>query len=156
MSSTPCTNELVILGAPVTLRDGSRGRVRQAHRSDKQLQRRGFEHLGPESRYRRFLAPMPQLTEEMVRYLTEVDHHDHEAIIALEEETGEGIGMVRYVRGESLATGDDHGCDSPLKESSRNRIHPAPFRPLCGRGVSLMKSASPAPRAAGCDRPRHA
>jgi hypothetical protein len=28
---------------------------------------------------------MPQLTEAMVRYLTEVDHHDHEATSALEE-----------------------------------------------------------------------
>ena len=98
MSSTPSTNELVILGAQVALRDGSHVRVRQGHRSDKQLLRRGFEHLGPEPRYRRFLAPMPQLTEAIVRYLTEVDHDDHEAIIALEEETGEGIGVVRYVR----------------------------------------------------------
>ena len=92
MSSTPSTKELVILGAPVALRDGSRVRVRQAHRSDKRLLRRGFEHLGPESRYRRLLVPMPQLSEAMERYLTEVDHHAHEAIIALEEETGEGIG----------------------------------------------------------------
>ena len=78
MSLTPSTNELVILGAPVALRDGSHVRVRQAHRSDKDLLLRGFERLSPESRYRRFLAPMPQLTEAMVRYLTEVDHHDHE------------------------------------------------------------------------------
>jgi GNAT superfamily N-acetyltransferase len=98
MSSTPSTNELVILGAPVALRDGSHVRVRQGHSSDKQLLRRGFERLSPESRYRRFLAPMPELSEAMVRYLTEVDHHDHESIIALEEETGEGIGVVRYVR----------------------------------------------------------
>jgi GNAT superfamily N-acetyltransferase len=98
VSSTPSTNELVILGAPVALRDGSRVRVRQGHRSDKQLLRRGFERLGPESRYKRFLAPVPQLSEAMVGYLTEVDHHDHEAIIALEEETGEGIGVVRYFR----------------------------------------------------------
>ena len=98
MSSTPSTNELVILGAPVSLRDGSHVRVRQAHRSDRELLLRGFERLGPESRYRRFLVPMPQLTGAMVRYLTEVDHHDHEAIIALEEETGEGIAVVRYVR----------------------------------------------------------
>jgi len=41
---------------------------------------------------------MPGLTGAMVRYLTEVDHHDHEAIIAQAEETGEGIGVVRYVR----------------------------------------------------------
>jgi GNAT superfamily N-acetyltransferase len=98
MSSTPSTNELVILGAPVVLRDGSHVRVRQGHRSDQQLLRRGFARLSPESRYRRFLAPMPELTEAMARYLTEVDHHDHEAIIALVEETGEGIGVVRYFR----------------------------------------------------------
>jgi GNAT superfamily N-acetyltransferase len=41
---------------------------------------------------------MPKLTEGMVRYLTEIDHHDHEAIIALDEQTGEGIGVARYVR----------------------------------------------------------
>jgi GNAT superfamily N-acetyltransferase len=73
-------------------------RVRQGHQCDKQLLLRGFGGLSPESRYRRFLAPMPELTEAMVRYFTEVDHHDHESIIALEEETGEGIGVVRYVR----------------------------------------------------------
>ena len=99
MSSTPSTNELVVLGAPVVLRDGSHVRVRQGHRSDKELLRRGFERLSPESRYRRFLASMPELSEAMVRYLVEVDHHDHEAIIALDEEAGEGIGVVRYVRG---------------------------------------------------------
>jgi GNAT superfamily N-acetyltransferase len=98
MSLTPSTSELVNLGAPIALRDGSHVRVRQGHSSDRDLLLRGFERLSPESRYRRFLAPMPELTEGMVRYLTEVDHHDHEAIIALDEETGEGIGVARYVR----------------------------------------------------------
>jgi GNAT superfamily N-acetyltransferase len=98
MSSTPSTNELVILGAPVALRDGSHVRVRQGHRSDKELLQRGFQRLSPESRYRRFLAPTPELTEAMVRYLIEIDHHDHEAIIALDGETGEGAGVVRYFR----------------------------------------------------------
>ncbi len=98
MSSTPSTDELAVLGAPVALRDGSQVRVRQGHRSDMELLQRGFEHLGPESRYRRFLSPVPELTEAMARFLTEVDHHDHEAFIALDVETGEGIGVVRYVR----------------------------------------------------------
>jgi GNAT superfamily N-acetyltransferase len=98
MSSTPSRNELVSLGAPIVLSDGSRVRVRQGHSSDRELLLRGFERLSPESRYRRFLAPMPELTEEMVRYLTEIDHHDHEAIVALDEATGEGIGVARYVR----------------------------------------------------------
>ena len=92
------TGEVVALGAPVVLRDGSHVRLRQGRSGDGQLLRRGFERLSPESRYRRFLAAMPELSEEKVRYLTEIDHHDHEAIIALDERTGEGIGVARYVR----------------------------------------------------------
>ena len=72
--------------------------MRQGHSCDRQLLLRGFERLSPESRYRRFLAAMPELSEEMVRYLTEIDHHDHEAIAALDARTGEGIGVARYVR----------------------------------------------------------
>jgi GNAT superfamily N-acetyltransferase len=88
----------VTVGAPIKLRDGSRIRIRQGHRSDRELLLQGFQRLSPESRYRRFLMAMPQLSEEMVRYLTEIDHHDHEAMIALDERTGEGIGVARYVR----------------------------------------------------------
>ncbi len=98
MSSTPSTNELVTLGAPIALRDGSRVRIRQGHHTDRDLLRRGFERLSPESRYRRFLAPMTELTEPTIRYLTEIDHHDHEAMIALDDQTGEGLGVARYVR----------------------------------------------------------
>jgi len=82
----------------VELRDGSRVRLRQGHSSDKQLLMRGFTRLSPESRYRRFLVAMPELTDEMVRYLTVIDHHDHEAIVALDDKTGEGVGVARYVR----------------------------------------------------------
>jgi GNAT superfamily N-acetyltransferase len=88
----------VILGAPIALRDGSHIRIRQGQRADRELLLLGFEHLSPESRYRRFMAPMPELSEPMVRYLTEIDHHDHEAMIAVDEQTGEGIGVARYVR----------------------------------------------------------
>jgi GNAT superfamily N-acetyltransferase len=99
-SPTPSTAELLVLGAPITLRDGSRVRVRQGHEADREMLLRGFERLSDESRYRRFLAPMPALNEETVRYLTEIDHHDHEAIIAVDEATGDGIGVARYVRSE--------------------------------------------------------
>ena len=98
MSSTPSTTELRVLGAPIALRDGSRIRIRQGHRTDRQLLLRGFERLSPESRYRRFLAPVSELSEPMVRYLTEIDHRDHEAMIALDEKTGEGVRVARYVR----------------------------------------------------------
>ncbi len=98
MSSTPSTNELVALGAPITLRDGSHVRIRQGHHTDRGLLMRGFERLSTESRYRRFLASTAELSEATLRYLTEIDHHNHEAMIALDEQTGEGIGVARYVR----------------------------------------------------------
>ncbi len=99
----PSADELVRLGAPVTLGDGSRVRIRQGHRSDRELLLRGFARLSSESRYRRFLVPMAALTDEMVRSLMEVDHHDYEAMIALDAETGEGIGVARYVRSRDRA-----------------------------------------------------
>ncbi|HUO72028.1 MAG TPA: GNAT family N-acetyltransferase [Solirubrobacteraceae bacterium] len=98
MSQLPSTNELKVLGASIELRDGSRVRVRQGHSSDRDLLLRGFARLSAESRYRRFLAPKPELSEANIHHLTEIDHHDQEAMIALDEATGEGIGVARYVR----------------------------------------------------------
>jgi GNAT superfamily N-acetyltransferase len=98
VASTPSTTELILLGAPVELGEGSRVRLRQGRSSDRDLLVRGFERLSSESRYRRFLVAMPHLSDGMVEYLTHVDHHDHEAIIAVDEESGEGLGVARYVR----------------------------------------------------------
>ncbi len=98
MSTMPPTRELLALGAPAILRDGSAVRLRQGHHTDQELLRCGFERLSAEGRYRRFLAATPVLTDEMVRYLTEIDHHDHEAIVATEEVSGQGVGVARYVR----------------------------------------------------------
>jgi GNAT superfamily N-acetyltransferase len=86
------------LGVPVELRDGSRVRVRQGQRTDRGLLVRGFEHLGAESRYRRFLTPMHALGDRTVRDMTELDHNDHEAMIALDERGEEGLGDAFYVR----------------------------------------------------------
>ena len=41
---------------------------------------------------------MAELSDDMLDYLTEVDHHDHEALVALDAETGEGVGVARFVR----------------------------------------------------------
>jgi GNAT superfamily N-acetyltransferase len=57
-----------------------------------------FERLSDASRYRRFLSPHGQLSKSELRYLTEVDHHDHEALVAFDTLTGEGMGIARYVR----------------------------------------------------------
>jgi GNAT superfamily N-acetyltransferase len=98
MSSIPSTDELIRRGAPVELRDGSHVRLRPGRAADRDLLLRGFQRLSPKSRYLRFLVATPELSEEMVRHLTDVDHHDHEAIIALDDATGEGLGVARFVR----------------------------------------------------------
>jgi RimJ/RimL family protein N-acetyltransferase len=82
----------------VPLRDGSVVLVRPIEPSDSDRLRRGFERLSDESRYRRFLSPMARLSESQLRYLTEVDHRDHEALIAIDPESGEAVGVARYVR----------------------------------------------------------
>jgi GNAT superfamily N-acetyltransferase len=84
--------------APVPLRDGSTVLVRGVEAADKDLIRAGFDRLGDESRYRRFFTPTTELTVGMLRYLTEVDHHDHEALLAVDPGSGEGVGIARFIR----------------------------------------------------------
>ena len=85
-------------GLAVALRDGARIVVRPVRPDDRELLLAGFERLGPESRYQRFLAPMAELSEADVGYLIDVDHHDHEALAAVDAATGEGVGVARFVR----------------------------------------------------------
>ena len=82
----------------VPLRDGSAVLIRPIEPSDADLLRRGLERLGDESRYRRFLSPVSRLSESQLRYLTDVDHRDHEALIAIEPDSGEALAVARYVR----------------------------------------------------------
>ena len=96
--ATPPSEEIVLIGAPIALCDGSRVCIRRLRKSDSELLLRGFRRLSPESRYRRFLAPTPRLSEGTVRYLVEIDHRNHEALIAVDGHSGEGVGVGRYVR----------------------------------------------------------
>lgn len=86
------------MSATCRLRDGSEVVVRPIEPEDREQLAAEFLRLSPESRYRRFLAPMSRLNEEMLDYLTRVDHHDHEALVALDSATGEGAGVARFVR----------------------------------------------------------
>ena len=80
----------------VLLRDGARVLVRPIEPDDRERLRRAFDRLGAESRYRRFFSPVDHLTESQLDYLTQVDHHDHEALVAVEDD--EIHGVARYVR----------------------------------------------------------
>jgi RimJ/RimL family protein N-acetyltransferase len=85
-------------GGLAELRDGSRVRVRPIRPEDKPRLLEAFDRLGRGSRYRRFLGHKKELSVDELASLTEVDHHDHEALAALDPETGEGLGVARYVR----------------------------------------------------------
>jgi GNAT superfamily N-acetyltransferase len=91
----------VLIGASIALHNGSRVRIRRLRDSDSELLLRGFRRLSPESRYRRFLTPTPELSERTLRYLVEIDHRNHEALIAVDEDVGEGVGVARYVRNQA-------------------------------------------------------
>ena len=84
-----------------TLGDGTRVRLRYILPEDGDELRRGFERLSPESRYRRFLGGVGHLSDEHIRYLTNVDGHDHVAIVATRlrpDATEEGLGVARFIR----------------------------------------------------------
>ena len=84
--------------APVVLRDGSTVLIRQVRGTDAPLLADGFARLSPQSRRMRFLGTKTTLSAAELRYFTEVDHHDHEAIGALSAADGRGVGIARYVR----------------------------------------------------------
>jgi len=85
-------------GNRIVLRDGSRVLIRQVRGTDAPLLADGFARLSATSRWMRFLAPKPELSAAELRYLTEIDHHDHEALGALDDASGRGVGVARYVR----------------------------------------------------------
>jgi RimJ/RimL family protein N-acetyltransferase len=80
------------------LRDGQEILIRPIRPDDREELAEGLRRLSPESRYRRFFTPTTELSAAELRYLTEVDHRDHEALVALEPGSGHGIGVARFVR----------------------------------------------------------
>lgn len=84
----------------VVLRDGGRALIRPIVPEDKDRLRRGLDELSPRSRLLRFHAPIDQLTDEQLAYLTEIDYRDHFAWVATDPEHPDepGMGVARYVR----------------------------------------------------------
>lgn len=81
------------------LQDGTRLEIRPIRSDDKALLAAGFGLLSDETRQRRFLTAKPRLSKNELRYLTEVDGHDHVAFVAVEREHPTHIAAVgRFVR----------------------------------------------------------
>lgn len=84
----------------VLLSDGTEATVRMVQASDKDLLRAGFAALSDESRYHRFFSYKAALTNAELKYLTEIDAHDHVAIGASYDDAEERVpmGLARFVR----------------------------------------------------------
>jgi acetyltransferase len=82
-----------------TLRDGTSVEIRPIRADDKALLAAGHARLSRESQRRRYLAAKPRLTAADLRYLTEIDGHDHVALVAVVADQPQVIvGVGRFVR----------------------------------------------------------
>jgi GNAT superfamily N-acetyltransferase len=79
------------------LHDGRVVDVRPLERNDRERLAAAVGRLSDETRYLRFATLKPHLTERELDFLLDVDHHSHEAILALDPNTGHGVAVVRYV-----------------------------------------------------------
>jgi acetyltransferase len=73
--------------------------IRPIRPDDKARLAAGLRRLSEETIRRRFFAAKPRFSSAELRYLTEVDGHDHIALVAvLESDPGTLIGVARCIR----------------------------------------------------------
>ncbi len=80
------------------LSDGRWIVIRRLTPADSPELAQAFARLSAETRRLRFLSPKSHLTEGELRYLTDVDGHAHEALVAIDPTTRRGVGIARFVR----------------------------------------------------------
>lgn len=86
------------------LADGTDLQIRPIEARDRGALASAFSQLSEESRYLRFFSAVPELSPRTLDYLTVVDHRDHEALVAIDPVSRDGVGVARYVRtGPSVA-----------------------------------------------------
>jgi RimJ/RimL family protein N-acetyltransferase len=82
----------------LTLRDGGAVEVRPLRPADRATLAAAIAGLSARSRYLRFATPKPTLSDRELDTLLDVDHHDREALLAIDPATGQGAGVVRFAR----------------------------------------------------------
>lgn len=70
----------------VVLRDGRVALIGPLQPTDRERYLSGLERASEDSIFKRFMTPIVRLSEAQIRYLTDVDHRDHEALLAIDEE----------------------------------------------------------------------
>jgi GNAT superfamily N-acetyltransferase len=84
----------------IELRDGSWALIRPIRPADKARLRSGLDRLSPRSRELAFHMPLRELTDEQLHFVTEIDHRNHVAWLALDPDDPDvpGMGIGRYIR----------------------------------------------------------
>jgi protein lysine acetyltransferase len=83
----------------VELTNGLRVEIRPIQADDGPRLQAAYDRLSPQTKYRRFLAVKPRLTQSDVAYLTGADGTDHVALAATPvEEPRHIIAVARFVR----------------------------------------------------------
>ena len=88
------------MGMEHLLTDGHRVLIRAIEPRDKAELTAGLTELSDLTVQRRFLSPKTRFTKAELRYLTEVDGHDHAAFVAevLNDQPGRVAAVARWVR----------------------------------------------------------
>jgi GNAT superfamily N-acetyltransferase len=85
-----------------TLADGAHVTLRAIRPDDAEALRTAFRRLSSTTRHERFVLPPLELSQETLRYLTNVDQRDHVAIVATEPsldlKSERGLGVARFIR----------------------------------------------------------
>ncbi len=82
----------------ITLRSRHRVLLRALRPDDGPGLAEAFEQLSETSRYRRFFTAKPHLSERSLAFFTDVDHRDHEALVAAAPGSGQLVGVARFIR----------------------------------------------------------
>ena len=100
------------------MRDGREVLIGRLTLADAPVLADAFERLSEESRRLRFLGPKPTLSASELRYLTDVDGHNHEALGAIDPASGRGVAIARFVR-----IPEGHGGDAtPPRNGDRAEV----------------------------------
>jgi RimJ/RimL family protein N-acetyltransferase len=95
---------------------------------------RAVAGLSPETRRRRFGGPKPRLSDREATYLLDVGHDGREALVAIDPDTREVIGIARY----AVVPDDARTADVAIvvaDEWQGHGIGPALLRELAGAAL---------------------
>ncbi len=127
-------------GESVVVRDAAQILIRPIEPDDAPPLEAGLERLSAMSRYRRFRATVRRYGADELKWLTQVDHHKHEALVALDPSTATIVGVARYI------------CDSDDHTHAHVTYVVADAWQGRGVGTALIERLARQARAAGVER----